>query len=153
MCDNLEGKSLKKIFTDFISILMSILSIPIFVIFFLLNSFISSELNVYVHWHMYYTMNDQSDIWTPRLVLFWLLIYSEYRDERKFRESGWIELELKYGDGLVAKSCPTLPTPWTVACLAPLSMGFSRQEYWGGLWFLSLGNLPYLGIEPGCPAL
>ena len=35
--------------------------------------------------------------------------------------------------GLVAKLCPTLATPWTVACQAPLSMGFSRQEYiaWG----------------------
>ena len=31
--------------------------------------------------------------------------------------------------GLVAKSCLTLATPWTVACQAPLSMGFSRQEY------------------------
>ena len=31
--------------------------------------------------------------------------------------------------GLVAKSCLTLGTPWTVACQAPLSMGFSRQEY------------------------
>ena len=30
---------------------------------------------------------------------------------------------------LVAKSCLTLATPWTVACQAPLSMGFSRQEY------------------------
>ena len=35
--------------------------------------------------------------------------------------------------GLVAKLCLTLATPWTVACQAPLSMGFSRQEYiaWG----------------------
>ena len=32
--------------------------------------------------------------------------------------------------GLVAKPCPTLATPWTLACQAPLSMGFSRQEYW-----------------------
>ena len=37
--------------------------------------------------------------------------------------------------GLVAKSCPTLATPWTVACLALLSVGFSRQEYWSGLPF------------------
>ena len=37
------------------------------------------------------------------------------------------------GGGLVAKSCPTLLTLWTVACQAPLSMGFSRQEYWSGL--------------------
>ena len=35
------------------------------------------------------------------------------------------------------KSCPTLATPWTVACQAPLSMGFSRQKYWSGLPFPS----------------
>ena len=34
--------------------------------------------------------------------------------------------------GLVTQSCPTLATPWTVAHQAPLSMGFSRQEYWSG---------------------
>ena len=34
---------------------------------------------------------------------------------------------------LVAQSCPTLSTPWTVAYQAPLSMGFSRQECWSGL--------------------
>ena len=38
-------------------------------------------------------------------------------------------------------------TLWTVACQAPLSMGFSRQEYWSGLPHLP-GNLPDLGIEP-----
>ena len=37
------------------------------------------------------------------------------------------------GGGLVAKSCPTLATLWTVACKAPLSMGFSRQEDQSGL--------------------
>ena len=40
-------------------------------------------------------------------------------------------------------------TPWTVACQAPLSMGFSRQEYWSGLPFPSSRYLPDLGIEPG----
>ena len=39
--------------------------------------------------------------------------------------------------GLVAKLCPTLETPWTVACQACLSMVFSRQEYWSGLPFPS----------------
>ena len=40
-------------------------------------------------------------------------------------------------------SCVQLSaTPWTVACQAPLSMKFSRQEYWNGLPFPSLGNLP-----------
>ena len=57
------------------------------------------------------------------------------------------------GGGLDAKLCPTLVTPWTVACQAPLSMGFSRQEYWNGLPFPSPGDLPNPGIEPGSPAL
>ena len=39
-------------------------------------------------------------------------------------------------------------TPWTVAHQAPLSMGFSRQEYWSGLPFPSPGDLPDPGIEP-----
>jgi len=57
------------------------------------------------------------------------------------------------GGGLVTKSCLTLVTPWTVAHQAPLSMGFSRQEYWSGLPFPSPGGLPDSGIEPGFPAL
>ena len=44
-------------------------------------------------------------------------------------------------------------TPWTVAYQASLSMGFSRQEYWNGLPFLSPGDLPDPGIEPRSPAL
>ena len=39
-------------------------------------------------------------------------------------------------------------TPWTVACQAPLTMGFSRQEYWSGLSFPSPGDLPNPGIGP-----
>ena len=41
-------------------------------------------------------------------------------------------------------------TPWTVAHQAPLSMGFSRQEYWSGLPFPSPGNLPDPGIDRVC---
>ena len=44
-------------------------------------------------------------------------------------------------------------TPWTVAYQAPLSVGFSRQEYWSGLPFPSPGDLPNPGIEPGSPVL
>ena len=44
--------------------------------------------------------------------------------------------------GLVAKSCPTLVTPCTVACQAPLSMGFSSQEHWSGFHFLLQGIFP-----------
>ena len=44
-------------------------------------------------------------------------------------------------------------TPWTVAHQAPLSMGFSKQEYWSGLPFPSAGDLPDPGIELVSPAL
>ena len=59
----------------------------------------------------------------------------------------------KVGGRLVTKSCLTLATPWTVACQAPLSMGFSSQDYWSGLPFPSPGDLPNPGIEPRSPAL
>ena len=39
--------------------------------------------------------------------------------------------------------------PWTVACPAPLSIGFSRQEYWSGLPFPSPADLSYPGTNPG----
>ena len=39
-------------------------------------------------------------------------------------------------------------TPWTVDCQAPLSMEFFRQEYWSGLPFSPLGDLPDPEIEP-----
>ena len=44
-------------------------------------------------------------------------------------------------------------TPWTVAHQTPLSMGFSRQEYWSGLPFPSPGDLLHPGIKPRSPAL
>ena len=50
--------------------------------------------------------------------------------------------------GLVAKPSLTLLTPWTVAYQTPLSMEFSKQEYWSGLPFPSPGDLPDPGIEP-----
>jgi len=57
------------------------------------------------------------------------------------------------GGSLFVKSCLILATPWTVVCQAPLSLGFSRQEYWSGLPFPSPGDLPNPGIEPGSPVL
>ena len=55
--------------------------------------------------------------------------------------------------GLVTKSCLTLATPKTVACQAPLFMGFIRQEYWSALPFPSPGDLLNPGIESRSPAL
>ncbi|XP_055406649.1 arfaptin-1 isoform X7 [Bubalus kerabau] len=64
------------------------------------------------------------------------------------------------------KDCPFLPhgiglhsvmsdsaTPWTVTLQAAQSMGFSRQEYWSGLPFLSPGDLPDPGMKPRSPVL
>ena len=50
-------------------------------------------------------------------------------------------------------TCPVclFVTPWTVARQDPLSMGFSRQEYWSGLPFPPPGDLPYPGIKPTAP--
>ena len=44
-------------------------------------------------------------------------------------------------------------TPWTAAGQAPLSMGFSRQEYWSGFSCPPPGDLPNPGIKPASPAL
>ena len=44
-------------------------------------------------------------------------------------------------------------TPWSVGHQAPLSMGFSRQEYWSGLPFPPPRDLPDPGIKPRSPAL
>ena len=57
------------------------------------------------------------------------------------------------GGGLVNKLCPTLTTPRTVACQAPLSMRFSRQRIleWVAIFFSR--DIPDPGIEPKSPAL
>ena len=54
---------------------------------------------------------------------------------------------------IVSQSCLTLCNPWTAVCQAPLSMGFSRQEYWSEKLFPSPGDLLNLGVEPVSPAL
>ena len=57
---------------------------------------------------------------------------------------------LKESESEVAQSCPTLCDPMDSSLhQAPLSMGFSRQEYWSGLPFPSLGNLPTQESNPG----
>ena len=54
---------------------------------------------------------------------------------------------------LVLSHVQLFATPMTVAHRAPLSMGFSRQEYWSGLPCPSPGDLPDPGIKPGSPTL
>ena len=77
---------------------------------------------------------------------------------------GWFQMRLAFElvDGVkqifipsvvVTQSCLTLQPPWTRECQAPLSMEFSRQEYWNELPCPSLGDIPDPGIEPRSPAL
>ena len=54
---------------------------------------------------------------------------------------------------LVTQSCQTVCDPMDLACLAPLTMGFSRKEYWSGVPFPPPGDLPNPGIEPVSSAL
>ena len=58
-----------------------------------------------------------------------------------------------HSGGLVAKLCPILATPWTLALQAPLSIGFSEKEYRSGLSFPSPVDIPIQGIKPHSPAL
>ena len=53
----------------------------------------------------------------------------------------------------VAQSYQLFANPWTIAFQTPLSMEFSRQEYWSGLPIPSPGDLPDPGIKPTSPAL
>ena len=67
-------------------------------------------------------------------------------------EEAWVG----YYDTVCLLSCSVesnSATPWTVTHQAGLSMGFSRQEYWSGLPFLPVGDLPNPGIERISPAL
>ena len=50
-------------------------------------------------------------------------------------------------------ACSVFVTPWTVALQAPVTLGFSRQEYWNRLPFPPPGDLPDPGIESASPAL
>ena len=52
----------------------------------------------------------------------------------------------------VTQLCLTLGTARTITFQAPLSMGFSRQEYWNGLPFPPSRDFPHPGIEPTSPA-
>ena len=75
----------------------------------------------------------------------------------QFRHQTWplglYFLLISCDGGFVTASCRTPAISWTVACQAPLSMGFSRQEHWGDLPLPPPGDLLDPGIKPRSPAL
>ena len=99
-----------------------------------------------------FSMHTWMVVWGKRFPLCWLSL------ECGFRCSGCI---VRLGGNsvccamlcLVTQSCPTLCDPVTVARQAPLSLGFSRQEYWSGLPCLPPGDLPNPEIKPRSPTL
>ena len=67
----------------------------------------------------------------------------------------WMQLEVIILCEVISVSCSVVSYSLQphVAHQAPLSMGFSRQEYWSWMPCPSLGDLPDSGIKPGSPAL
>ena len=102
-------------------------------------------------WVLFFLLKHQYDCLYYRALKFYFIqIYNKTKmQEIIYKEL--IKLSLSYHPcgGLVAKLCPTLGTPSTVACHAPLSMEFYRQEYWSGLPFLLQGIFLMQELNPG----
>ena len=100
--------------------------------------------------------STNNSLWTlhnpPSTTSFQTPFYSSYLSDGS-RTLKLFHNNCGFGGGLVTESYLTLATPWTVACQAPLSMGFSRQVYWSGWPFPSPEDFPNPGIKPGSPAL
>ena len=82
----------------------------------------------------------------------WVFIFLNSCPSASLRDSRLVSLMCLHAHSL--QSCPVLYNP--VDCQAPLSMGFSRQEYWSGLARSSSEDLPNSGIKPAssqAPAL
>ena len=114
-----------------------------------------SSLSEEVYWHF----KDEMSKWL-QLTFKWLHVYActhvynllRHAYHLKCRKM-WTITESRWwicggAGGLVAQSCPTLVTPWIVACQASLSLGFPRQEYWSGCHFLLQGIFPTQGWNP-----
>ena len=96
----------------------------------------------------------QYSAWTSVDGTYWLLIIFCWRrnPEQRWYYRGQANNESKWK--CRSFSCVWLfVTPWTIAHQTPLSVEFSRQEYWSGLPFPSPEDLPHPGIEPRFPAL
>ena len=78
--------------------------------------------------------------------------HSFIHSEKRYSKAVWLLSIVRAYCHLVAKLCLTLATPWTVAHQAPLSMEFSKQEYWSGLPCPPPGDLLNPGTEPTSPA-
>ena len=95
---------------------------------------------------------------THPTILFWRISWTEDPDGLQSMGSqrvqhDWAAKHIACVHAKLLKLCLTLCDLWTVACQGPLSMRFSRKEYWGGLSCPPPRDLPNLGIEPRSSAL
>ena len=95
-------------------------------------------------------------IWNRSLIIKFYMSRNNFKDTIQLFLTTW-----KFGNKVIHQvsvcakpfqSCQTLWNPWTVACQAPLSMGFSKQKYWNGLPCPPPGDLLDPGMESGSPA-
>ena len=94
----------------------------------------------------------EKEMATHSSILAWKIPWTE--EPARLQSRGCKELDMTERLHFTLLNCVRLfVTPWTVAYHTPLSMGFSRQEYWSGLPFPSPKDLSNPGIEPGSPAL
>ena len=75
-----------------------------------------------------------------------------FQSMQKFDNAYFLTIK-KRADVKLLSHVQLFVTQWTIACQAPPSIGFSRQESWSGLPFPSPGDLPDTETEPGSPAL
>ena len=103
-------------------------------------------MNIRKHMHVH-KFSQIDSLWAPSMLRLVLLAL--------WRAPGTSDCGKQHvsSGGLVVKSHLPLLTPWTGAHKAPLSMEFSRQEYYSGLPFSSPGDLSDSGIKPTSPAL
>ena len=87
-------------------------------------------------------------VWFPLLTLWFTFAYVWKIFFKSLRLKVYFNLCV-----IVAQLCPALCDPMNVAHQTPLSVEFSRQEYWSGLPFTSPADLPEPGIKPGSPIL
>ena len=90
------------------------------------------------------------ETWVSKAYLYTHLHSSNVHNSQKMEET---QVSINRFCSLVAWLCPTLCDPMDCTHQAPLSMEFSRQEYWSGLPCPPAGDLPNPGIKPRSPAL
>ena len=107
-------------------------------------SFCSTDARLYIDIQLIFADCSQILILSVVQYLFFFLFYNF-----PFLSFSVVGLSGMHACSDVSESA----TPWTIACQAPLSMEFSRKEYWSGLPFSPPGDRPTLGIEHTSPAL